>query len=329
MRIPLCCFLLTVGVVVCTASCIRQTSESEETSLSMEGPVPNQKDTLTRLFANSTANMYRSFFRYVIDGADIATASDPIVEHFKEHLPTADSISKPDMSGFAALIESFHEQVETRTENKPFLDLAKAYQGAKQYELAERYYTIATEQPSAGTWHFWKRGLFYEAVGKYQEAVEDYTTAINLPKGKRFLYVRARVYHKLGQYKKAADDYLAMRNKDFRLDISFAIPRGYSLQLAGQHKEAQIEFNQAVRSEELPWYLYSRAQFWNTIQKPDWAINDYNKFLEEYPDFAPSLFGRAYAYFQKENQGAMCQDVIDACKLGLETSCQVKEMACL
>ena len=84
-----------------------------------------------------------------------------------------------------------------------------AYNKAGQYQNAINDYTMAVQLDSdyATAWLYNERGVSYYLLDQYQTAVNDYTMAIQLePSGLRY-FNRAWAYYRLGEYTKMyADD---------------------------------------------------------------------------------------------------------------------------
>ena len=127
------------------------------------------------------------------------------------------------------------------------------------------------------------RGMNYTSKGMYDEAIEEFTKAIEKnPKNAYAYYNRGLTYHKKGKLDKAILDY------DKAIEIN--------------PKEAEIYYNRGIA------YYYK-----DYLSQ---AISDWSKAVEISPDSAAIYQKRAFAYFKKEEYDKSWQDVHKVEELG-------------
>lgn len=154
---------------------------------------------------------------------------------------------------------------------------------AKNIEKVDRdiaKYTEAIELDPNEASTFIKRGVAYEAKHDYDNAITDFTTAINMGDNSGYIN-RGSVYQQKGEYDKAISDLSTLIGMDPRASVAY----------------------------------WERGQVYICMREYDKAILDYSKPVEMYPrdDSAYRLRGLAY-YEMGESDRAMA-DLDKAIKL--------------
>ena len=107
---------------------------------------------------------------------------------------------------------------------KPDFALAYCNRGLANFELG-RYddalvdYSVAIDQDSKRTYCYFNRGNFYLTIGEYQKAIDDFTQALGERQSEpTALSRRGQAHEALGQLSQALDDFRAALNADPKLE---------------------------------------------------------------------------------------------------------------
>lgn len=120
------------------------------------------------------------------------------------------------------------------------------------------------------------KGLDYTNKGKLNEAIVEFSKAIEINSNNAFVYYhRGLAYHKKGELDKAISDY------DEAIEIS--------------PKDAEVYYNRGIA------YYYK--------DYVDEAISDWSKAIEISPNSVAIYQKRAFAYFQKQEYDKSWDDV--------------------
>ena len=130
---------------------------------------------------------------------------------------------------------------------------------------------------------YFNRGLAYDDKGQYDQAISDYSKAIEInPRLADAYYNRGNSYDDKGQYDQAISDY-----------------------------SKAIEIN----SEIAEAYI-NRGNAYSKKSQYDKAISDYSKAIEINPKYADAYINRGIAHNSLGNYNSACDDWLKACKLG-------------
>lgn len=164
------------------------------------------------------------------------------------------------------------------------------------------------------------RGAAYMNEEKYNEAIADFTEAIELAPNAAYIYrARADTYRKINSFEKAINDY----NKAIVLEPDKAqayFGRGCAYDGKGDIYKAIRDYTKAVEIDpknSIEAYnnrgsiYYGRGDF-------DLAIADYSKIIEMRPDFAKAYNDRAAAYLQKKEYDKSRRDIKRVEELGFK-----------
>lgn len=129
---------------------------------------------------------------------------------------------------------------------------------------------------SKSSLEFTRRGIHYEEKKDYENALRDYSRALELTPNRSELFIRRAVcYEELKQYDNAIKDLtevLSMR--PYRAEIYSM--RGKIYMKIGKHSEALWDFNKAIDLEPLrPDFYVDRGDFYTFDKQPDYANRDY------------------------------------------------------
>lgn len=168
------------------------------------------------------------------------------------------------------------------------------------WDNAETFWTrVLTVDPVAKP--YFERGEYYSKVGRFSEAVADYSTAIEKADGdfKRYVYnlyaIRGEALRSLGRYEDAARDYsAAIGMSPHRI---YYYSRGQTLQKLGRLREAEADFLIAGAAN-------GSIGFWYT----DPSSVEIQKRLAINPDDSEALAARAVSYVVQRNYDAALRD---------------------
>lgn len=143
---------------------------------------------------------------------------------------------------------------------------------------------------SKSSLEFTRRGIHYEENKNFEDAIKDYTRALELTPNRSELFIRRAVcYEEIKQYNDAIKDLtevLAMR--PYRAEI-FSM-RGKIYTKTEQFIEALLDFDKAIDLEPLrPDFYADRGDFYTVIGKTDLAKRDYLAAAELFAYSAKNL----------------------------------------
>ena len=163
------------------------------------------------------------------------------------------------------------------TDGRLFTLRASAWWAMQKHQKAlddfDKAIQLGYDEPHA----YSSRGMFHAAVGNFDKAIEDYTTALARDKeGTDIapLFNRAAVYMTLQQYDNAVADYDAVITKQPELTSAYG-QRAVAHKLAGNLDD---------------------------------AISDFDKAIEISPRNVSALMGRGFIYFQKRQHQRAAAD---------------------
>ena len=203
------------------------------------------------------------------------------------------------------------------------------------YDVAITHFTNAILKEKQALYYY-NRGNSYFELSKYENAIKDYTEAINRDVNNPEYYDnRGRAYYESGKSKEALNDF----NK--AIDLSKTNPnpvRGvarvyrdqgnneeakkYFLESAKKrydsksYEDALIDFNDAIKLDDKDAELYDlRGWTYYHLEKYDEALEDFGKAIDCDSNYAHAYEGRAYVY---HNQGKKDSAKIDFKTAGVE-----------
>ncbi|MBS4012137.1 MAG: tetratricopeptide repeat protein [Bacteroidetes bacterium] len=152
---------------------------------------------------------------------------------------------------FITISSSFCVQANDSIANLSYQELfnkGMVFMKDKQFEVAIKYFTAATEKNPKFADAYFRRGLAKDNLGLTEEAIEDYSTAISIEEKPVFYNNRGINKAILGIYEEAIHDY----NMAIELDNKYAIAyinRGYAYSEIGRLIDACKDFNKALELE--------------------------------------------------------------------------------
>ncbi|GAA5576208.1 lipopolysaccharide assembly protein B [Porphyromonas gingivalis] len=163
---------------------------------------------------------------------------------------------------------------------------------------------------------YYNRGVDCCIVGSYEEAIKDYSKAIELDgKFAHAYYGRGNVYYKKGANEEAIKDY----SKAIELDGKFAHAyhgRGNAYFKKGSYEEAIKDYSQAIELDGKFVHAYhGRGNVYCEKGSYEEAIKDYSKAIELDDKFVHAYHGRGRAYCEKGANEEAIKDYSKAIEL--------------
>ncbi|MBW4685077.1 MAG: tetratricopeptide repeat protein [Komarekiella atlantica HA4396-MV6] len=172
-----------------------------------------------------------------------------------------------------------------------------------------------------GTWFFqspkpvntaqklYQQGVNKYEAGKFQEAVEDFTQAIQLDSQNVLAYNRrGDTFYRLGDYQKAQADssQAILLNPQ---DANAYYDRGFSLYELGKYKEAIADYTQAIKLDaKNPFFYYGRGLTRIKLKDNKGAIGDFSKAIAVKPDYSEAYLQRGILRRRLKLRQAAIQD---------------------
>jgi len=142
-----------------------------------------------------------------------------------------------------------------------------------------------------------KRGENYRLTFRYDDALADYTRAIELDPGLARAYGgRGLTYQAMGRY----DDALADYGRGIELDPSYAwavASRGETYRLTGRYDEALADYGRAIEIDpRIAWAFASRGLTHQAMGRHNEALADYARAIELDAGYARAFGSRGLTY---------------------------------
>ena len=196
------------------------------------------------------------------------------------------------------------EQKEEKQREKEELLTAQDYfrrgfrassEGHTQEAVKEYSKAIELDPSFASAYH--NRGILYNNLGEQQKALDDYNKAIELDPSYAFAYNgRGNVYRGFGERQKALDDY----NKPIELDSSYAHAyngRGNVYSDLGEQQKALEDYNKAIELDLNYKFAYrNRGLLYSKLGNLEAAVKDYTQAIQLDPKYKNAYLNRADAY---------------------------------
>jgi tetratricopeptide (TPR) repeat protein len=174
-----------------------------------------------------------------------------------------------------------------------------AFQHLGRFDEALTDYTKAIELNPNNFWHWYNRGNAYRKLNLPRKALPDYTKAVELePKFAQAWYNRGNAYVELGQPQKAVADY----TKAIELEPKFAqawYNRGYAYRKLNLPQKALPDYTKAIELEpKFAQAWCNRGNAYRKLNLPQKALPDYTKAIELEPKLASAWCNRGNAYLE-------------------------------
>ena len=193
------------------------------------------------------------------------------------------------------------------------------YNDGGLYEQAVADFTKALEIDSLSGEAYYNRGNSYKQMQETENALEDFNKAIDIfPNYAEAYNKRAGIYVKYREKDKALADYTqAIKLKPGFFDAYNN--RGYAHAIYGESDLAIRDFNKAIAINPLAAGAYfNRGLFYFKRNDFNAAITDFTNAIIVDPQYGPAYYRRAISYYQVNNYKASYRDALQARAVGYE-----------
>ncbi|MFD8284975.1 tetratricopeptide repeat protein, partial [Streptomyces solisilvae] len=172
----------------------------------------------------------------------------------------------------------------------------REYRRADNYQQALTDYTTALElEPQSRA--YGGRGETHRLAGRHEEALADFGRAIELDPDDVFaLESRGHTYLSMGLHEEALAEY----SRAIELNPSntwIVANRGYTHGLAGRYKEALAEYSRAIELDsDYVWAITSRGRTYQSMARHKEALADFGRAIELDPDDVWAITSRGWTY---------------------------------
>ncbi len=210
-------------------------------------------------------------------------------------------------------LRNYNAQWDKLNENQEMQKALQEMNAAEQKEEKQR-----EKEELLTAQDYFRRGFRASSEGHTQEAVKEYSKAIELdPSFASAYHNRGILYNNLGEQQKALDDY----NKAIELDPSYAFAyngRGNVYRGFGERQKALDDYNKAIELDPSFAYAYNgRGNVYSDLGEQQKALEDYNKAIELDPSYATAYNGRGITYHDLGEQQKALEDYNKAIELDL------------
>lgn len=204
--------------------------------------------------------------------------------------------------------------------------LGTEYMLKKDYSNAAQFLNKAIVQNSNYYKPFYNRGLLYARNKNFEQAIADFTKAIELNKYSKAYTARAAAYFELNEIDKAMQDAeMALKNNATNGNTYYVLANCYNQK--NELDKALAHYNKAIEytSEDGEIYL-KRAILFGKKQNFTACISDLNSAIYYNPNAPEAYYWRGVAKFNiKQNP---CSDLLQAQKLGYPMAQQAINSYC-
>ena len=189
-------------------------------------------------------------------------------------------------------LRNYNAQWDKLNENQEMQKALQEMNAAEQKEEKQR-----EKEELLTAQDYFRRGFRASSEGHTQEAVKEYSKAIELdPSFASAYHNRGILYNKLGEQQKALDDY----NKAIELDSSYAHAyngRGNVYSDLGEQQKALEDYNKAIELDPIHKFAYrNRGLLYSKLGNLEAAVKDYTQAIQLDPKYKNAYLNRADAY---------------------------------
>jgi tetratricopeptide (TPR) repeat protein len=208
-----------------------------------------------------------------------------------------------------SLVPRIQQRVLTRFEKEGIKIRGLAYEEKGQCDEAISNYTKALEINPRDAEAYYNRGIVYNRKSQYDEAISDFSKALKInPRYGDAYHGRGGIYTKRGQYDEAISDYAKALEINPK-DAAAYHRRGIIYTKKGQYDEAISDYTKALEINPKDAAAYGgRGLAYDNKGQYDYAISDYTKALEINPKDALAYGGRGDSYKKKDQYDRAISD---------------------
>jgi len=218
-----------------------------------------------------------------------------------------------------AAIQQFTQAITLNPTGETYYQRGNAQFDLGNYQEAVEDYTAALEKNPDYLAAYFNRGLAYLELNQLQEAVDDYTKVIEINSNDPDAYYqRGLAYHRLNDYSQAIADYTSVIQLNSQ-DATAFINRALSYSAADDKQSAIADFTQAIRidpNNAQAYYSRGRARFF--LADYQGAVEDYTEALRISPEDADIYVNRCGAYVNLAKYDSAIADCTQAIELNPE-----------
>jgi tetratricopeptide (TPR) repeat protein len=122
------------------------------------------------------------------------------------------------------------------------------------YDLAIDRLSDAIAMDPNGFWTYYHRGVAFYYLGRYDEAIADFTKALSRGNEYRALVTRGKCYAESGRYDEALLDYTEAIRLNPEHAVSAHNERGSLHETRGNYEQAAHDYREAIRLDPIPWF---------------------------------------------------------------------------
>ena len=174
---------------------------------------------------------------------------------------------------------------------------------------------IAWLKQEEATSSYYEKGEDYYKAGKYQEAVDQFSTLIGIDPSRAIAFrYRGRAYYQLNQYDMAIEDFDQAIHFD-PADASGYNWRGNTYYKLKQYQRTLEDFDQAITLGPTAQNYTNRGSSYQNLKQYERAIQDFDQALRLDPDYVYAYTWRATAHRKLGSIEKARSDEAKACSL--------------
>lgn len=161
-----------------------------------------------------------------------------------------------------------------------------------------------------------KKGETTYQLGRYEEALDDFNSALKLnPEYTFALAGRGETYRLMERYEEALKDF----SRAIELDPKYAWAigsRGQVYHAMQNYAQALVDLNHAIELDStLDWAICARGETYRLMERYEEALKDFNRAIQLNPEYADALGSRGQVYRAMQNYEQALVDLNHATEL--------------
>jgi tetratricopeptide (TPR) repeat protein len=205
--------------------------------------------------------------------------------------------------------------LETPTKVQAYRLRGREYRRHGKYEDALADYSRALEIDHRDHRAAWGRGETHRLMCQHDEALEDFTRAIALaPEVAWAIASRGQEYWEMGRYQDALADFSRALEIDPGDAWTVAF-RGQTHRALGRHDEALADLSRAIELEPAAWTRFGRGETYRLMGRYQEALDDLDRAVELGPDSPWVRISRGETYRLMGRHDEALADFVRAAEL--------------